>query len=401
MKNTKFDSELTVVSTLSETFDNDIYQALPEDWYVVVTDVINSTLAIEAGRYRDINAVGGSTIAAVLNAVKPQKVPYVFGGDGATFCIPPDLIEVVQQALKGCQDLSQQSMQLNLRVGLVPVSHLTKPVTICKYQATPSLTQYFFMGGGLEEADNLIKSQTQYNLPPDTPSNADFSGFECRWSEVPSAQGLTLSLLVKSRLKSQTDTHALYQTFNRKVFELLGGVSEHHPLNTQGLSLSMNADKLNVEVASKTQHQGSWSVWRMRQIIRLQNLIGKAWMRFKVKNKFGDWGKYKTDMVTNSDYLKLDDTYRAVLSGSQAQVDRLVEWLERGYQSGELYYGIHTTHAALITCLIAKTGLEHIHFVDSSDGGYTMAAKQLKQQIRTAQPIASEAEVDLDNVEFV
>jgi len=362
---------------------------------------MNSTLAIEAGRYRDINAIGGSTIADVLNAVKPQKVPYVFGGDGATFCIPPDLIEAVQQALKGCQVLSQQSMQLNLRVGLVPVSHLTKPVTICKYQATPSLTQYFFMGGGLEEADDLTKSQTQYNLPTDTLSNADFSGFECRWSEVPSAQGLTLSLLVKSRLTSQTDTHALYQMFNCKVFELLGGVSEHHPLNTPGLNLSMNAEKLNVEVASKTQHQGSWSVWRIRQIIRLQNLIGKAWMRFKVKNQFGDWGKYKTDMVTNSDYLKLDDTYRAVLSGSQVQVDRLVEWLERGYKSGELYYGIHTTHAALITCLIAKTGLEHIHFVDSSDGGYTMAAKQLKQQIRTAQLIASDAEVNLDNVEFV
>lgn len=381
MKVENFEKRLKEVISLKDTFSPEIYHALPEDWWVVVTDVMGSTKAIEAGRYRDINAIGGSSIAAVLNAVKPQKVPYVFGGDGATFCIPPDLIEPVKQALKGCQDLSEQTLQLTLRVGLVPVRRLSQPVTVCKYRAAPSLTQYFFMGGGLEEADGLIKSHDTYNLPPDTVSNADFSGFECRWSEVPSSRGLTLSLLVKSRLASQAESYALYQRVNEKVFELLGEVPDHHPLNTQGLNLSMKADKLALEVASKTQYQSAWRVWRTRQIIRLQNVIGKLWMRFKVNNQFGDWGRYKADMVTNSDYLKLDDTYRAVLSGSPDQVKDFVAWLEQAYQQGQLYYGVHSTKAALITCLIAKTGLEHVHFVDSSEGGYAMAAKQLKGQI--------------------
>ena len=389
MQTNMFEDSLIVVSSLQETFQADIYQTLPADWWVVVTDVIGSTKAIEAGRYRDINAIGGSTIAAVLNAVKPQKVPYVFGGDGATFCIPSDLIESVKQALKGCQELSEQSMQLGLRVGLVPVHQLTQAVTICKYRAAPSLTQYFFMGGGLEEADNLIKAHDEYNLPNHTVSNADFSGFECRWSEVPSSRGLTLSLLVKSRSNSQEVSYALYQQLNNKVFECLGDVPEHHPLNTRGLNLSMRADKLHAEVATKTQHQSVWRVWRMRQIIRLQNLIGNVWMRFNIKNQFGDWGRYKADMVTNSDYLKLDDTYRAVLSGSQEQVNDLVAWLDHAYQEGQLYYGIHTTNAALITCLIAKTGLEHVHFVDSSEGGYAMAAKQLKRQIASVKNASS------------
>ncbi|MBN2865988.1 MAG: DUF3095 domain-containing protein [Thiotrichales bacterium] len=384
MQNALFETNLVTVTQLSETFSAEIYQTLPQDWWVVVTDVIGSTKAIEAGRYRDINAIGGSTIAAVLNAVKPQKIPYVFGGDGATFCIPPEVIEPVKQALRGCQILSEQTLQLGLRVGLVPVSHLTQPVTVCKYRVTASLTQYFFMGGGLEQADGLIKAQDSYNLPSNTPEKVDFSGFECRWSEVPSTRGLTLSLLVKSRLATQAESYSLYQTLNEKVFELLGDVHIHHPLKPESLNLSMNADKLGVEVATKTVNQSAWRVWRMRQVIRLQNVIGKVWMRFKIKNQFGDWGQYKADMVTNSDYLKLDDTYRAVLSGSQAQVDALVVWLEQACQQGQLFYGIHTTHAALITCLIAKTGLEHVHFVDSSEGGYAMAAKQLKQQIRHA-----------------
>ena len=381
MKTDNFEKSLKEVCSLQETFAPEIYHVLPNDWWVVVTDVKDSTKAIEAGRYRDINAIGGSSIAAVLNAVKPQKVPYVFGGDGATFCIPPDLIEPVKQALKGCQDLSEQTLQLKLRVGLVPVSGLSRPVTVCKYRATPSLTQYFFMGGGLEEADGLIKAHDTYSLPPDTLSNADFSGFECRWNEVPSSRGLTLSLLVKSRLASQAESYALYQLVNDKVFELLGGVHDHHPLNTQGLNLSMKANKLAVEVATKTQNQSAWRVWRMRQMIRFQNLIGKVWMRFKIKNQFGDWGCYKTDMVTNSDYLKLDDTFRAVLSGSPEQVNDFLAWLECAYQQGQIYYGVNSTKAALITCLIAKTGIEHVHFVDSSEGGYAMAAKQLKRQV--------------------
>ncbi|MBN2605844.1 MAG: DUF3095 family protein, partial [Thiotrichales bacterium] len=52
------------------------------------------------------------------------------------------------------------------------------------------------------------------------------------------------------------------------------------------------------------------------------------------------------------------------------------------YQAGILFYGCHQTNAAVITCLIEKTGTDHVHFVDAADGGYAMAAKQLKTQIK-------------------
>lgn len=379
MSSANFEQELAVLTHLKEGLHAEIYQQLPEDWWVVITDVKGSTKAIEEGRYRDINAIGGSTIAAVLNALKPLKVPYAFGGDGASFCIPSDSITVVKQALKGCQELSNDSLKLELRVGLVPVNRLTRPVNICKYKASESLVQYFFMGGGLEEADSLIKNHAEFALEKDVPSNADFSGFECRWNEVPSQRGVTLSLLVKAQKEAQA--YSLYQSVYQKIQDLLGGVEFHHPLNVQGMSLSLNKDKLKMEVLSKSQNQSKWHQWKERQIIRVENLIGKLWMRFKVKNTYGDWGKYKQEMVVNSDYMKLDDTFRTVLSGNSENVHALLDWLEEAYKKGTLFYGFHLTDAALITCLVEKTGIEHIHFVDANKGGYALAAKQLKKQM--------------------
>ena len=384
MDSLHFEQELITLKRLQETFHPNVYKRLPDDWWIVVTDVKGSTKAIEAGRYRDINAIGGSTIAAVLNALRPLKVPYVFGGDGATFCIPNSAITAVKSALKGCQELASDSLKLELRVGLVPVYRLNKPVEICKFKTSESLTQYFFMGGGLEEADFLIKNDAEFALEENVIANADFSGFECRWNEVPSQRGVTLSLLVKPQSKMEADAYVLYQDINNKINELLGGVELHHPLSSQSLSLSLNKDKLNVEVMAKSQNQSKWFRWKMRQTIRLQNIIGKVWMSLKVKNAFGDWGKYKQDMVVNSDYVKVDDTFRATLSGDQQNVEALLKWLEQAYQNQHLFYGAYITDAALITCLVEKTGIEHVHFVDANKGGYTMAAKQLKKQIKDA-----------------
>jgi len=45
-------------------------------------------------------------------------------------------------------------------------------------------------------------------------------------------------------------------------------------------------------------------------------------------------------------------------------------------------YGIHASPAAIITCIIFNYGTDHVHFLDGSDGGYTMAAKEMKRQLK-------------------
>jgi Protein of unknown function (DUF3095) len=91
--------------------------------------------------------------------------------------------------------------------------------------------------------------------------------------------------------------------------------------------------------------------------------------------------KYIREMGENTDYQKFDDMIRMVRDCSVKQRDAVVAMLELERANGEIAYGIHTSPEALMTCLVFSLD-NHIHFVDGSNGGYALAAKQLKQQLR-------------------
>jgi hypothetical protein len=63
------------------------YTALPDDWTVLASDLVGSTAAIAAGRYKHVNMAGAAMIMAVLNAAGEIDSPYVFGGDGVADCL--------------------------------------------------------------------------------------------------------------------------------------------------------------------------------------------------------------------------------------------------------------------------------------------------------------------------
>ena len=79
-----------VHSEFSFVLDPASYEPLPDDWLIGVTDVVNSTAAIRAGRYEDVNYAGASIIAALGNAWGTFDFPFVFRGDGAAFALPPN-----------------------------------------------------------------------------------------------------------------------------------------------------------------------------------------------------------------------------------------------------------------------------------------------------------------------
>ena len=49
-----------------------------------------------------------------------------------------------------------------------------------------------------------------------------------------------------------------------------------------------------------------------------------------------------------------------------------------------IVYSTHRSKAALITCLIFSYNGKHAHFVDGSDGGYALAAVELKARLQLA-----------------
>lgn len=100
MSSARFYAELPVFTDFREVSRAENFAALPEDWHVVMSDVRNSTVAIQSGGYKNVNTVGAATITAVLNAAGDIDIPFVFEGDGSTLCVPPALLDDARAALQ-------------------------------------------------------------------------------------------------------------------------------------------------------------------------------------------------------------------------------------------------------------------------------------------------------------
>ena len=375
-----FYADLPLVKDFKKVFESSIYQELPKDWWVVITDIKASTVAIEQGRYRDINSLGGCTVAAMLNAVKPRSIPYVFGGDGATFCIPPQYLDAVKTALRGCIKLADEGFNLELRAALIPYKAI-KPkadVLLARYAKSDNLHQAIFVGGGLNEAERQIKETNQWHVYlADGKAEVDLTGFECRWNRVASPQEVTVSLLVQASHSKTSQQLALYQLLMQKMHKHFGNEEEHQPLSIEGLELMYGEDYIASGAKARTFVNNNayfLNLWT----IRLQNFIGNLLMKLKLTLGEAKWGRYKEDTLLNSDYRKLDDTFRIVFAAKKTALAEFECWLNKQEQAGELLYGLHLSDAAQLTCLISQAGVKHLHFVDGCDGGYALAAKSLK-----------------------
>ncbi len=115
--------------------------------------------------------------------------------------------------------------------------------------------------------------------------------------------------------------------------------------------------------------------------MRVENMLGTILLAFDWSMVGFEGKKYAEDVVANTDFQKFDDTLRMVLDSDKAQVDRLHAYLELEHEKGNLFYGISASDSAMLTCLIFERDENHIHFVDGQAGGYTMAAKDMKQQM--------------------
>ncbi|PJF22060.1 MAG: hypothetical protein CUN56_07935, partial [Phototrophicales bacterium] len=100
-------------------------------------------------------------------------------------------------------------------------------------------------------------------------------------------------------------------------------------------------------------------------------------MRFNIQG----WGRYKDIFLGATDHEKFDDTLRMTISGTKQQRQRLEEKLNQLYQQKRLVYGIHASQRALVTCIVFDYFGRQVHFVDGEDGGYTLAARQMKERL--------------------
>jgi len=117
-----FYAELPVLDEFMDITISDNYVPVPDDWYIVITDIVGSTRAIQAGCYKEVNFLGACAIIALLNIAKKLEIPFVFGGDGALIVIPESLLPASRQALLANQNMSSRDFGMELRVGIVPAA---------------------------------------------------------------------------------------------------------------------------------------------------------------------------------------------------------------------------------------------------------------------------------------
>ncbi|MDX1319403.1 MAG: DUF3095 domain-containing protein [Oceanospirillum sp.] len=424
--NSGFYRDLTAVKDFSLLLNLDTYQPVPDDWYVLVADVVNSTGAILNNRYQDVNTLGASCIIAVLNACEKvisaqcdaephpsdnsqpdnnqtatpersahdagpeaaihsrENIPYVFGGDGASFCIPPCYLDAALAALKGTQKVSTEAYNLELRTGFVAVSDLRAAgheLLVSKMQVSDHAFQAAFAGSGMTEAEVWLKKDpVRYAIPDSIPAEADFSGLQCRWDRIPSPRDETVSLLIESRCTTLAEQSRLYQDTMAKITEIYGDRDQHHPLQANNMQMTFSNEKLRTE--TRLYSAGKSWLYKLGYAVKIRfiALMGSIMMATNMVANGYNWGGYKEDMIRHSDHRKFDNMLRMVLAGTPEQRAQLEDWLSQQLEKGVLYYGISTSEAALLTCLVFQHGHDHFHFVDGADGGYALAATHLKKQ---------------------
>ena len=384
----EFYRELPSFRPFSEVTGAEHYRRVPLDWVLVITDVKGSTKAIEENRYKDVNMLGASSIVAILNVLKDRVIPFVFGGDGATILVHQSDWPRIIESLQATQRMARRAFNLELRVGAVPIADLLKEgaqVEVARFQVSPVSSLAMIRGGGLQLAESWVKSPERgatYQLQePAREPEASFEGLSCRWSPILAKRGEMMSLLILAR-----GTGGLTSTYSRILRDIesilqVTDESGRSPVREDNFTETANWKGAWAEVKLHLPDASWWDrVLRFLGVV-LQIIVVKVSIATKLKIGGFHAPSYVKDMFANTDYQKFDDMLRMIREVSRSEKEQLLKVLESRYQSGELFYGVHFSSQALMTCLVFSLD-HHIHFVDGGDGGYALAAKQLKAQIK-------------------
>ncbi len=367
---------IPLVELLGEEY---LFKKVPENWHVVVLDVEKSTQAVKNGFHHEVNLTATGGIIAVLNKLKSMnqglKIPYFFGGDGATFLLPDFALNEILNVLENYRHHVKKNMQLNLKVGSFPVKEVYKQnrtIQIAKFCMSTHLTVPIALGTGLKYAESRIKflfvEETQ---DAEQAIAVNLEGMECRWEEVepPFAEEKIVCLLVDCPV--DTLQGKVYQEVISKINHIFGTYEERQPISTVKLKLNLTLKKIKKELDARL---GKYS---FAFLIKnwLLTIFGKYYFAF-----FEEGKAYLQKISELSYSLMIDGTLNSVISGTQKEIDDLVVFLDELEAQNKIIYGIHTTHSSIMSCYVEDRKTKHIHFVDGTEGGYTTAAKMFKEK---------------------
>ena len=356
--------------------DPALYAPLPDDWSIGVADIVESTKAIAEARYKAVNMAGASVIASIANALEGREFPFVFGGDGASFAVSPQDHERARKALAATAIWVEESLNLVLRVALVPATTVRAQgfdVRVARFGPSPNLSYAMFSGGGLNWAEAAMK-RGEFAIPKAPPgTQPDLSGLSCRFEEIPSARGLILSVLV---MPAQGADPSAFRNVIEDIIHLVERSPDAgRPVPSQGPPLTWPPQGLEYE--ARTKRGGPLLV--RRASVLAYTLFVYLIMRFDLKVGGFVPKLYTRQVVENSDFRKYDDGLRMILDCTPELERALSDRLAIAARDGIVRYGLYQQDAAMMTCFTPSAlRSDHVHFIDGARGGYASAATALK-----------------------
>jgi hypothetical protein len=358
------------------------FQPVPDDWVVVMTDVVESTRAIEAGRQKEVNIAGILGIIAQIHLYHTMEFPFAFGGDGATFLLPAALLPGVKDVLGETRTTCQERFGLTLRVGFMPVKEIYAAghdLRVAKLQVSQGYHQAVLLGSGFEYAESLLKTapaNAAYLLPaayaPQNPAN--YAGLVCPFQAIRGSKDETISLIIKVIAADAPAQQAILETLLQELDAILGPERSYHPL----------AENLRPTMATRAQ---------TRQAITLHTgLTGgrrfyTTWLLHLFLTLFSNFQVRffpKQALLRDADVRKFDGSLKMIIACSTEQRQRLQACLDHLHRAGRIFYGLHLSDAVIVTCMTQFETMNGVHFVDGAGGGYAFAARALKQQVSQA-----------------
>jgi hypothetical protein len=310
----------------------------------------------------------------------------VFGGDGATLLVPESRRAVAEAALRGVRRLARTAFDLELRVARVAVSELRQAdfsVQAARFRTSRHIRLAMLRGTGIARAERWVKDPERgaaYAVSEEGPEAASFEGFECRWQPVPSRRGQIVSLIVLAVDATESEREKSY----RRAIEALERSLETdggHPISLRGLRLGTLLGGYREEARVRSGEPSGAGYEAAEKNARKQSLIGRALVALGKTAGGFDGSAYPKELIENTDFRKFDEAIRMVLDVSAEQLGQIESDLGRLRAEGHIVYGMHRAPSALITCYLRSYSGDHVHFVDGSNGGYALAARQLKAQL--------------------
>ncbi|WP_100387173.1 DUF3095 domain-containing protein [Bradyrhizobium canariense] len=356
--------------------DPALYSPLPDDWSIGVADIVESTKAIAEARYKAVNMAGAAVIAAVTNALEGREFPFVFGGDGASFAVSHDDLDRAREALALTATWVKEDLNLVMRVALVPIAAVRAQgldVRVARFGPSPNLSYAMFTGGGLGWAEAAMKRGEFAISPAPSGTQPDLSGLSCRFEEIPSAQGLILSVLVVPARGADP------LAFRRLIEDVIALVERSpdagRPVPPGGPPLRWPPAGIDFEARAAR----GGSLLARRAHVLVHTLFAYFIMRFGISVGGFVPKTYVQQVVENSDFRKYDDGLRMVLDCTPELERALTQRLSAAASSGVARYGLHPQDAAMMTCFTPSAlRSDHVHFIDGARGGYASAATALK-----------------------